>query len=312
MEYEKKTAKQDMTNFVQAGEYNRIHRVTESRRWNCYAIGGDSIYKVYIDTYFLFNFWMNLWVLFLCRFFIRSKVRGWKVAVAALITSLCETIVLCVPYGSSMGKIILGYGGIMALCTYGLFRPKSRSYFCKLLIYNYLTIFVLGGTMILIESLGGKKYFSPVSWSLLVVLLVFLIEIILGKIQVKNDIYQVMLTITENRKCLVTALCDSGNGLEEPISKVPVSIVEENFIRPYKEGLKQEKFRMVPFHSIGKERGLLEAYFIEKMEIISEGENRIIFNPIIAITKDRISAGESYQMILHPALLEQGGRNSDI
>ena len=231
---------------------------------------------------------------------------------AAVVTSLCETIILCFPYGGSMGKIVLGYGGIMALGTYGLFKPKSRSYFCKLLVYNYLTIFVLGGTMILIESIGGKKYMSPVTWGILVVLLVFCIELILGKINAKNDIYQVMLTIAENRKCMVTALCDSGNGLEEPISKVPVSVVEENFIRPYKEGLKKEKFRMVPFHSIGKEQGLLEAYFIEKMEIVSEGENRVIFNPMIAITKDRISASENYQMILHPALLEQGGRNSDI
>ena len=200
----------------------------------------------------------------------------------------------------------------MALCTYGLFKPKSRSYFCKLLVYNYLTIFVLGGTMILIESIGGKKYLSPIAWGLLVVFLVFFIEIILGKMHVKKDIYQVVLTITENKKCLVTALCDSGNGLEEPISKVPVSVVEEKLIRPYKEGLKKEKFRMVPFHSIGKERGILEAYFIEKMEIVNEGENMVIVNPMIAITKDKISAGENYQMILHPALLEQGGINSDI
>ena len=255
---------------------------------------------------------MNLWVLFLCRFWIKSKVRVWKVVVAAIGTSICETIILCVPYGSGMEKIIFGYGGIMALCTYGVFKPKSRSYFGKLLIYNYLTIFVLGGTMILIESIGGKKYLSSITWGMLVVLLVIIIEIILEKIYAKNDIYQVVLTIEENRKCLVTALCDSGNGLEEPISKVPVSIVEENLIRPYKEGLKKEKFRMVPFHSIGKDRGILEAYFIEKMEIINEGENWVIFNPMIAITKDRISAGENYQMILHPALLEQGGKNSDI
>jgi len=153
---------------------------------------------------------------------------------------------------------------------------------------------------------------SPISWSLMVVFLVFLIEMIFLKINVKNDIYQVILTITESRKCLVTALSDSGNGLEEPISKIPVSVVEENVIKPYKDGLKADKFRVVPFHSIGKEQGILEAYFIEKMEIIKEGENRIIHNPMIAITKDRISAGENYQMILNPALLEQGGRNNDI
>ena len=275
-------------------------------------IGGDSIYKIYIDTYFLFNFWMNLWVLFLCRFFIQSKVSVWKVILAALATALCETAVVCIPYGNGPGKIVFGFGGIMALCNYCLFRPKSRGYFCKLLMYSYLTIFILGGAMLGIENIGGRTYMSPISWSVMMVLLVFLIQMLVLKIKVKNDIYQVILTIAENKKCIVTALNDSGNGLEEPISKMPVSIVEENVIRPYKEGLKADKFRIVPFHSIGEEKGILGAYFIEKMEIVKEGENRIIFNPMIAITKDRISTGENYQMILHPALLEQGGRNNDI
>ena len=255
---------------------------------------------------------MNLWVLFLCRFLIQSKVRVWKVVLAALATALCETVVLCIPYGSGPGKIIFGFGGIMAVGNYCLFRPKSKKYFGKLLIYSYLAMFILGGVMIGIESIGGNTYMSPISWSLTVVLLVFFIEMIFLKINVKNDIYQVILTIAENQKCLVTALSDSGNGLEEPISNIPVSIVEENIIKPYKDGLKADKFRIVPFHSIGEEQGLLEAYFIEKMEIIKEGENRIIFNPMIAITKDKISTGENYQMILHPALLEQGGRNNDI
>ena len=275
-------------------------------------IGGDSIYKIYIDTYFLFNFWMNLWVLFLCRFFIQSKVAPWKVMVASIATALCETFILCIPYGSGLEKIILGFGGITALCNYYLFRPKSRKYFAKLLIYSYSTMFVLGGAMIGIVSIGGRIYTSPISCGLLVVLLVFFIEMIWVKINVKNDIYQVKLTISESRKCFVTALNDSGNGLEEPISKVPVSIVEEKIIRPYKDGLKADKFRIVPFHSIGEEKGILEAYFIEKMEIMKEGDSKVIHNPLIAITQNRISAGENYQMILHPALLEQGGKNSDI
>lgn len=236
----------------------------------------------------------------------------WKVILAALATSLCEIVVLCIPYGSSTVKIIFGFGGIMALGIYALFRPKTRKYFGKLLICSYVTIFILGGAMIGIESIGGRTYMHPISWGVMVVLLVFLIEMIFLRIKVKSDIYQVILTIAGSKQCFVTALSDSGNGLEEPISRTPVSIVEEKVIRAYKDGLKADKFRIVPFHSIGKEQGVLEAYFIEKMEIIKEGENRVILNPMIAITKDGISTGGNYQMILHPALLEQGGRNNDI
>ena len=166
--------------------------------------------------------------------------------------------------------------------------------------------------MIFMESVWGKKSVSGVSKSIWAVCGVVLIEVIYRKIKIKNDFYQVILTIAENQKCQVTALRDSGNGLIEPISKVPVSVVEEHQIIPYKAGFRKDRFRVVPFHSIGRETGILDAYFIDKMEIINEGESLVIMNPIIAITKDRISTGENYQMILNPALLEQGGRNNDI
>ena len=275
-------------------------------------IGGDSIYKIYIDTYFLFNVWMNLWVLFLCRFFIHSKVKIRKIVIVSIVSAITEVLILCIPYGGSTGKIVFGFGGTMALGIYWLFRPKTRKYFGKLLICSYLTMFVLGGAMILIDSIWRENEISVISRSLIVVVATVFLEIIFFKIGLKSDIYQVVLTISGDRECRVIALRDSGNGLEEPISKVPVSIVEEKMIWPYKDGLKEERFRMVPFHSIGKEQGIMEAYFIDKMEIIHEGENKIIHNPMIAITKDRISTGKNYQMILHPALLEQGGRNNGL
>lgn len=267
-------------------------------------IGGDSIYKIYIDTYFLFNVWMNLWVLFLCRFFIHSKVKIGKAIIVSIVSAIIEVLILCIPYGNSMGKIILGFGGTMALEIYWLFKPKTGKYFGKLLICAYLTMFVLGGAMICIDNIWKGRGISTISWSFIIVVLTLFWEVVFLKMNLKSDIYPVVLTLSENKDCRVIALRDSGNGLEEPISKVPVSIVEEKIIRPYKDGLKKERFRLIPFHSIGKEQGIMEAYFIDKMEIIHEGENRVIYNPIIAITKDRISADENYQMILHPALLE--------
>lgn len=253
---------------------------------------------------------MNLWVLFLCRFFIHSRVNVQKIILVSIVTAIFEVLILCIPYGSSAVKIVFGFGGIMALGIYWLFRPKTRKFFGKLLTCAYLTMFVLGGTMNLVDSIWRGKGIPAVCWSLIVVAITVFWEVVFMKISLRSDIYPVVLTLSENKECRVIALKDSGNGLEEPISKVPVSIVEEKIIRPYKDGLREERFRLIPFHSIGKEQGIMEAYFIDKMEIIHEGENMIIYNPIIAITKDRISAGKNYQMILHPALLEQGGRNN--
>ena len=151
-----------------------------------------------------------------------------------------------------------------------------------------------------------------ISWGILVVFLVILVEILYIKCKMKNDFCQVVLTFSEKKTCQVTALLDSGNGLIEPISKMPVSIIEERIAEPYKEYLKKEKFRMVPFHSLGEDRGMLEAYFIEKMEIRGKEGVRVIKNPIIAISKGSISANEKYQMILQPEILKYGGVEYDI
>ena len=197
------------------------------------------------------------------------------------------------------------------MSIYWLFRPESWEYFYKLLIYSYLAMFILGGIMILIESILGRKRVSMFSWGIVVVFLVVLIEKVYIKVTAKNDFHEVMLTISENKQCRLNALVDSGNGLIEPISKMPVSIVEEKFLNEYKELFREEKFRLIPFHSIGKDHGILEAYFIEKMEIKNKGENVIVENPIIAITKGTISTNGDYQMILHPKILKQGGINCD-
>ena len=106
------------------------------------------------------------------------------------------------------------------------------------------------------------------------------------------------------KKVELLALIDSGNGLVEPISQSPVSLVEKRALAEVEDGFLPERFRLVPFHSIGQSKGLLESYGIEWMEIKQEGEWKRIEAPVIGLTGGRISAKENYQMILHPALLE--------
>lgn len=254
---------------------------------------------------------MNLWVLFLCRFLSHSNVARRKVILTALLTAMGEVLVLCIPFSNSVMKIIFGFGGITAAADYWLFKPKSYRYLGKLLIYTYFAIFTLGGILILLESILKKKKISMLTWAILVVFLVFLIEKVYEQMNVKSEFRHVVLTFAEGKNCTLTALVDSGNSLIEPISKTPVSIVEEKMIEKYKEELQESKFRIVPFCSVGEQHGVLEAYFIDKMEIKQEGENRIVFQPMIAVAKERISENRNYQMILHPELLKQGGINSD-
>ena len=267
-------------------------------------IGGDSIYQIYIDTYFLFNFWMNLWVLFLCRFLLHSKVKTVRIIMASLLAAFGEVGILCVPIGGGSSKLILGFGTVTALVVAWLFRPESLKHYYKLLIYAYLSALILGSALLVLETVLGNRRLSFTTWGSLMVFMFILVKKIYIRISAKSDFCEVSLVLSEQESCVLTALVDSGNGLVEPISKCPVSLVEERVLKTHTKSLQEEKFRLIPFHSVGNEKGILEAYFIEKMEIRKDGEIILIKNPIIAITKDVISENEKYQMILHPELIK--------
>lgn len=212
-------------------------------------------------------------------------------------------MLLCLPFGNGYLKIMLGYGGITALICYCLFRPKSKQYFVKILGTCYLSAILLGGILLGIENIFRKKNLSLSFLGILVVALVWGIEITYQKWNQKKEFYEVEIYFSPKDRCVVTAFVDSGNGLIEPISKMPVSVLDAEVANQYRNWLKVENYRIVPFHSIGKDKGIMEAYFVDKMEIKREGENIVVQKPMIAITKDAVSVNGKYQMILHPEMI---------
>lgn len=100
------------------------------------------------------------------------------------------------------------------------------------------------------------------------------------------------------------ALIDNGNGLVEPFSKKAVSVVEKS-IFPSDMIFLQEKYRVIPFHALGTEKGILDGYEADLMKIEKGAETINVKNPIIAISTEYVSGKKNYQMILHPDLLRE-------
>ena len=61
-----------------------------------------------------------------------------------------------------------------------------------------------------------------------------------------------------------------------------------------------EKMRVIPFHSIGKENGILEGYEVDKIEIEYNAEKRELNKVMIAVFQGKLSSKGEYQMILPP------------
>ena len=61
--------------------------------------------------------------------------------------------------------------------------------------------------------------------------------------------------------------------------------------------------RIIPFHSIGKESGLLHAFQAESLEVEKEGHWERISKPWVAVCDKYVSVDGEYEVILHPDML---------
>ena len=113
-------------------------------------------------------------------------------------------------------------------------------------------------------------------------------------------------------ECNIISIIDTGNFLREPITKMPVIVIEKrklNKVFPSKildnitEIIKGDeidlgeyasKIRAIPFKSIGKENGLILGIKIENIEIDYQDINHKLSNVIIGIYNGVLSRNDKY------------------
>ena len=112
-----------------------------------------------------------------------------------------------------------------------------------------------------------------------------------------------------DRRVFATALMDTGNKLYDPIFHKPVILVDEKMIREMLAVCKKEypeKLHFIPFHSVGKENGILEGLSFDQVSIKWQDKQLKFQNVIAASTKENLYKGKEYQVIFHCGLLQEG------
>ena len=134
---------------------------------------------------------------------------------------------------------------------------------------------------------------------------VVLIAVIEHYINVKRiyeqKMYRVMIVI-KGRKTVIKGFYDTGNVLKDPFVLKPVHIVEEKSLETILEEIEdytQVKMHMVPFSSMGCESGILKVITADLMYIYYNDEVRIIKEPLIGLTNQRLSQDGAYEMLIN-------------
>lgn len=303
---------------------------------------------IYLDVVLVENLCMNYIILFATGYLLKRKINHIRLIISALlggIYSILAYMEILKIYSNIILKIILSI-----VMVYIAYNAKNIKKLVKELLFFYLTSFVFGGCAfallyfikpqeILIRN-GTYVGTYPIKIAILGGIVGFTITVIAFKLAkkklTKKDMYCDITIYFTQKQIKVRSLLDTGNMLKDPITSMPVIVVEKEALENIlpssilnnlnkiiggdvpKEIYEDEsleyitKFRVIPFSSIGKTNGMLLGFKANKVVIDIEDNEETINNVIIGIYENKLSKKNQYSALIGLELLEGGKENEFI
>lgn len=225
------------------------------------------------------------------------------------------------------------FGLIVPALMLGItFLPLPRGKMWRILGIFFLLAFLLAGIQWSLECVDQRFIGKGISlgWRFLIHLGSIFILGELGwgavhrKIWERRCLYQVELHWNDCR-VEFKALLDTGNQLCDPLTKEPVLVVEFALLKPFLpqrviaavKGLQTEDYgvnwdlppewegrlRLLPFHSVGKQRGMLIGFRPDWLVVRGKEQEYINRRLVVAFHQAKLTTDDAYQGLIPPVLL---------
>jgi len=281
-------------------------------------------------------------LLWLTAIILKRPVRVWRVIIGGLIGSILIFMSIT-PFAQYAGSpfVKLGFSIIMVFTVFGFKRFK---YFFSNLLTFYFATFLTGGILIgthyflnfdfqlnksvLLASIRG--FGDPIGWMFVIFGLPiawYFAKQRIANFEITKIQYDQLVEVEMHINGLhivLPGLIDSGNQLQDPISKAPVMVVStqsiidllpnelvelaENHERLMDGSIHIEsewydKIRLIPAKAIGKSHQLLVAYKPDSLHIQTKSGNWNVKKSLISFTNQKLSSDDVFQCIVHPKML---------
>ena len=250
-------------------------------------------YVLYLDVWFLTDVFLNLLALFLTAVLLKKPIHFIRIWSAAILGSLWGCVFVLYPMQSSVAELLL------TIAVAGSTMVRIAFDKDDVIIMNLALLLasaVLNGCLAFV-----REQFLLHDWECLAVAAMLtacagiLIRDLLRSGEIGNQRFSVRL-YHQGKERTFTALADSGNRLRVPESQKAVSLISYEDCRGFCEQVSGGIF--IPYRAVGTDHGLLFAITFEKMEIEKNGICKTIENPVVAITKEPLSSGGDFNMLL--------------
>ncbi|WP_078554828.1 sigma-E processing peptidase SpoIIGA [Bacillus alkalicellulosilyticus] len=294
---------------------------------------------IYLDVIWFLNFCIDVLLLYITAIALKRNVKHWRLIVAGLFASSI-VLLLFTPLGSLFYKpwMKLLFSLTIVFIAFGF---KRLPYFLQNFFMFYFVTFMTGGGLFAlhffwqsdVEVLEGVMiskttgYGSTFSWLFVLIgfpLVWYFSKQQINQIEVKQVQYDQLteVEISFGEKLVhVKGLIDSGNQLHDPITRVPVMILEARALQSILSdemiatlskveeiGMMvdhpfAERMRIVPYRVVGHDQQFLIALKPDYVKIKSNEEEHQIKKVLVGINHSNLSNDGDYQCIVHPKLI---------
>lgn len=296
---------------------------------------------IYFDVLFFINVIMNFIILWFVAIILNQKKNVYRILLGAIFGSLFLLELISKDFlflNTFPAKITLST--LMGIIS---FMPRNIKDFIKIQGFLYLISFMVGGGVLaffyffninrdffsnifLLNNISIPWWILLVSSFVLFIFLKFIWPLIYSMLSREKLVVPISIYFG-NKSINVEAFIDTGNDLCDPISSYPVIIVEHevfehvfpeklvfifdskqnNNITNYPEVLSKSKwanrFRIIPFESIGKSKGLMVGFLPDLVTISYDNKILEVKEVIIGIHSRKLSSDNSYKALLNPDLI---------
>lgn len=258
-------------------------------------------YELYADLWFVTNFTMDAAALWVAGRIMKQRMRiKWLLLASFIGTAVSICLFLLLDHYTWYQIIV--HLLVNPMMVWICFQSREKKVFLCQWAITYLAVVLLGGLMQWsIFYLGEEKFFIICLVGAL--LFLGLVEKILGYFHRQKDTVFDLLLVTQEGNLTAKGFFDTGNLLIDPTVGRPVHIIKKEVL---KEQLEKEMLlvRLIPFHSLGREHGLLEAVTIEGMYILKEGHPLYLERPVLGLAEEKLFQDDRYDVILNGKSME--------
>lgn len=308
---------------------------------------------VYLDIILLLNLLINTLLLWFTAYFRKERIVWWRILLAAGVGSGYVAFFFLPSFsGLYQWSVKFLFSVIILLIAFGFRRLRS---FLQNLCMFYFVAFVFGGGVLglhyflesqseVVEGIVSTHNdgFGVASKpQFLVLLLGFVLIYFLSRRSYQaiqeprrlEEFFADVVVQLQGESIICRGLVDTGNQLYEPITRIPVMILESQLLQhrlpeavfshlmtageqrweQWQELLDnlpaewQSRVRLIPYRSVSRGMDLLLALKPDRVKINQNGRRVETERVLIGLNPLPLSAERKYQAIVHPALLQTEG-----